>query len=160
MADTVYLMTAIGKAKIEADLENLILVERPKIIERIKIARSYGDLSENSEYEGAKDEQGHLESKIKELQTQLKYAQIVDVYSVDADEIILGKKVTFTEVGEDEEEEYIIVGSYEANPDEGKISNDSPIAKALIGKRTGDIVSIPTPNGSFEVKINKVEIAD
>lgn len=150
-------MTAEGKEKLEAELKNLKLVKRPKVIKRIKIARSYGDLSENSEYDSAKDEQSHVEDRINVVKQMLKYAHVVDADSVDPNEVSVGKKVTYTEVGEDDPETYTIVGSDESDPLNGKISNDSPIAQALLGKKKGQTVEITTPGGKFKVKINKVE---
>ncbi|MCI1985593.1 MAG: transcription elongation factor GreA [Lactobacillus sp.] len=157
MADKVYPMTAAGRQKLEEELETMKTVKRPEVIERIKIARGFGDLSENSEYESAKDEQSQLESRIVTIETQLRYAQIIDSNAVAADEVSLGKKVTFVEVGDDEEETYEIVGAAEADAFNGKISNDSPIAQGLIGKKVGDEVGISTPGGEMQVKIVKVE---
>lgn len=150
-------MTAEGKEKLEAELRDLKLVKRPEVIKRIKVARSYGDLSENSEYDAAKDEQSHVEDRIAQVEEMLKYAQVVDADSVDPNEVAVGKTVTYTEVGEDDPETYTIVGSDESDPLNGKISNDSPIAQALIGKKKGETVSITTPGGKFDVVINKVE---
>lgn len=157
MPEKSYPMTAEGKEKLEAELKNLKLVKRPKVIKRIKIARSYGDLSENSEYDSAKDEQSHVEYRIDVVEQMLKYAHVVDADSVDPNEVSVGKKVTYTEVGEDDPETYTIVGSDESDPLNGKISNDSPIAQALLGKKKGQTVEITTPGGKFKVKINKVE---
>lgn len=157
MPEKSYPMTAEGKEKLEAELKNLKLVKRPKVIKGIKIARSYGDLSENSEYDSAKDEQSHVEDRIDVVEQMLKYAHVVDADSVDPNEVSVGKKVTYTEVGEDDPETYTIVGSDESDPLNGKISNDSPIAQALLGKKKGQTVEITTPGGKFKVKINKVE---
>jgi len=157
MAEKLYPMTLEGKEKLEKELENLKIVRRPEIIERIKIARSFGDLSENSEYESAKDEQSFVEGRIKTLETQIRFAQIIDNNDVASDEISIGKKVTFQEIPDGDEEEYTIVGSAEADPFEGKISNESPIAQALIGNKLGDEVTISTPGGDMKVKITKVE---
>ncbi len=129
-------MTAAGKEKLEQELENLKTVKRPEVIERIKIARGFGDLSENSEYESAKDEQSQLETRIVTIQTQLRYAEIIDAGAVANDEVSIGKKVTFVEVGDTEEETYEIVGAAEADAFNGKISNESPIATAMIGKKS------------------------
>lgn len=156
MVEKTYPMTLEGKAKLEQELEELKTVKRGEIIERIKIARSFGDLSENSEYESAKDEQAFVEGRINTLESMIRFAQIIDTDNVDSDEISIGKTVTFVELPDDEEEEYTIVGKAEADPFSGKISNDSPIAQALIGKSVGDVVSIATPGGSMEVKITKV----
>ncbi|AWM73902.1 transcription elongation factor GreA [Lactobacillus apis] len=157
MPEKSYPMTAEGKEKLEAELKNLKLVKRPEVIERIKVARSYGDLSENSEYDAAKDEQSHLEDRINVVEEMLKYAHVVDANSSDPDEVDVGKTVTYTEVGEDDPETYTIVGSDESDPMNGKISNDSPIAQAILGKKKGQTVTITTPGGKFDVVINKVE---
>ena len=150
-------MTQAEYHSLEQKLEELKLVKRPEIIERIKIARSYGDLSENSEYEAAKDEQAFVEGQISSLETKIRYAEIVNSDAVAQDEVAIGKTVTIQEVGEDEEEVYIIVGSAGADAFAGKVSNESPIGQALIGKKTGDIATIETPAGSYDVKILKVE---
>ncbi|XHB96209.1 transcription elongation factor GreA [Lactococcus garvieae] len=150
-------MTKEGLEKLEQELDNLKLVKRPEVIERIKIARSYGDLSENSEYEAAKDEQAFIEGRISTVETMIRYAEIVDNANIDKNEVALGKAVVFQEVGDDEEEEYEIVGTAEADPFSGKISNESPIAQALIGRKVGDVVKIPLPMGEIEVKIVDVK---
>lgn len=157
MPEKSYPMTAEGKEKLQAELKNLKLVKRPEVIERIKVARSFGDLSENSEYDAAKDEQSHLEDRIAQVEEMLKYAQVVDAESVDPNEVSVGKTITYTEVGTDDPETYTIVGSDESDPLNGKISNDSPIAQALLGKKKGETVSITTPGGKFDVVINEVE---
>ena len=157
MPEKSYPMTAEGKEKLQAELKNLKLVKRPEVIQRIKVARSFGDLSENSEYDAAKDEQSHVEDRIAQVEDMLKYAQVVDADSVDPNEVSVGKSVTYTEVGTDDPETYTIVGSDESDPLNGKISNDSPIAQALLGKKKGETVSITTPGGQFDVVINKVE---
>lgn len=153
MNEKTYPMTAEGKAKLEAELEELKLVKRPEIIERIKIARSYGDLSENSEYDSAKDEQAFVEGRITTIEKMLRLSVIIDSNSVAKDEVSLGKTVTFVELPDGDEETYTIVGGAEANPLEGKISNDSPMAQALIGKKLNDEVSIDSPGGAYTVKI-------
>ena len=156
MAEQEFQMTAEGKAKLEAELEDLKVNKRPEIVERIKIARGFGDLSENSEYESAKHEQSLLEGQIASIENQLHYAVVVDSNAIADDEVAVGKTVSFVEVGDDEEESYTLVGAAESDPFAGKISNDSPIAKALIGKHTGDQVTISTPGGDMQVKITKV----
>lgn len=157
MPEKSYPMTAEGKEKLQAELKNLKLVKRPEVIERIKVARSFGDLSENSEYDAAKDEQSHLEDRIAQVEEMLKYAQVVDTESVDPNVVSVGKTITYTEVGTDDPETYTIVGSDESDPLNGKISNDSPIAQALLGKKKGETVSITTPGGKFDVVINEVK---
>ncbi|MDR1568847.1 MAG: transcription elongation factor GreA [Streptococcaceae bacterium] len=154
MAEKVYPMTLAGKEKLEAELEHLKTVKRGEIVERIKIARSFGDLSENSEYESAKDEQAFVEGRIQTLETMIRFAELIDSDAVATDVVALGKLVTF--VADGEKESYTIVGSAEADPFDGKISNDSPIAQGLLGKKVGDEVTIKIPNGEMEIKIIKV----
>ena len=156
MAEKTYPMTLEEKEKLEKELEELKLVRRPEIVERIKIARSYGDLSENSEYEAAKDEQAFVEGQISTIETKIRYAEIVNSDAVAADEVAIGRTVTVQEVGETEEV-YYIVGAAGADAFANKISNESPIGRALIGKKTGDVATIETPAGSYDVKILGVE---
>ena len=157
MEEKVYPMTLEGKAKLEAELEDLKVNKRKEIIERIKIARSYGDLSENSEYDAAKDEQAFVEGRISVIEKMIRFAQIIDDRDVADDVVTLGRTVRFSELPGSDEESYTIVGSAEADPLEAKISNDSPIAKAIIGKKLGDVVTVETPGGSFDLKITKIE---
>ena len=159
MQEKVYPMTQEGLEKLEQELEDLKVNKRKEIVERIKIARSFGDLSENSEYDAAKDEQAFVEGRISNLEDMIRYAEIIDDKDVAQDEVTLGRKVTFQELPDGEEEVYTIVGSAEADPLESKISNDSPIAKALLGKKIGDVVEVDTPGGTFECKIINVEKA-
>ena len=156
MVEKVYPMTLEGKASLEKELEELITIKRKEIVERIKIARSFGDLSENSEYDSAKDEQAFVEGRITTLENMIRFAEIIDADAVAANEVTIGRTVTFIELPDGEEEEYTIVGSAEADPIAGKISNDSPIAKALIGKKLNDEVIIATPGGDMSVKITKI----
>ncbi|GHN22324.1 transcription elongation factor GreA [Lactobacillus delbrueckii] len=162
MPEKIYEMTAEGKKQLEEELQNLKFVKRPQIVERLKIARSYGDLSENSEYDAAKDEQMRLEERIDAVSEQLKYAVIVDTAAVDPDEVSIGKTVTVTEVGEDEPGTYEIVGSSQSDPFHGKISNESPIGKALLGHKKGETVKInvDSANVSYDVVINDVKTTD
>jgi transcription elongation factor GreA len=162
MPEKIYEMTAEGKKQLEEELQNLKFVKRPQIVERLKIARSYGDLSENSEYDAAKDEQMRLEERIDAVTEQLKYAVIVDTDAVDPDEVSIGKTVTVTEVGEDEPETYEIVGSSQSDPFHGKVSNESPIGKALLGHKKGETVKInvDSANVSYDVVINDVKTTD
>lgn len=157
MVEKVYPMTQEGKEKLERELEELKTVKRGEIIERIKIARSFGDLSENSEYESAKDEQAFVEGRITTLENMIRFAQIIDNDGVAQDEVSIGKTVVFKELPNGEEEEYTIVGSAESDPFAGKISNDSPIAQALIGKKVNDEVNISTPGGDILVQIISVQ---
>lgn len=155
-AEKQYPMTAEGKEKLEKELHDLITVKRPEVVERIKIARGYGDLSENSEYDAAKDEQGFVEGRIKLVETMIRNAAIIEEGSVDTDVVTIGRTVTFQEE-DDDAETYQIVGSAEADPFEGRISNDSPIAKGIIGHKVGETVKIVTPGGEFNVKIIEVK---
>lgn len=157
MAEKTYPMTLAEKEQLEQELENLKLVRRPEVVERIKIARSYGDLSENSEYDAAKDEQAFVEGQIQILETKIRYAEIIDSEAVDKDEVAIGKTVVVQEVNTTDQDVYHIVGAAGADIFSGRISNESPIAQALIGKKTGDIVTIESPAGSYDVEILSVE---
>ncbi|CAH0177269.1 MULTISPECIES: transcription elongation factor GreA [Peribacillus] len=152
-----YPMTKEGKLKLEQELEQLKTVKRKEVVERIKIARSFGDLSENSEYDSAKEEQAFVEGRITTIENMIRNAKIIEGNDTNTDTVSLGKSVTFVELPNGDEETYSIVGSVEADPFEGKISNDSPIAKSLIGKRVGDKVSIMTPGGEMSVKIVSID---
>lgn len=152
-----YPMTKEGKLKLEQELEQLKTVKRKEVVERIKIARSFGDLSENSEYDSAKEEQAFVEGRITTIENMIRNAKIIEGNDSNTDTVSLGKSVTFVELPNGDEETYSIVGSVEADPFEGKISNDSPIAKSLIGKRVGDKVSIMTPYGEMSVKIVSID---
>lgn len=155
--EKVYPMTREGKEKLEQELEHLKSVKRKEVVERIKIARSFGDLSENSEYDSAKEEQAFVEGRIGTIETMIRNAKIIEASEMKTDEVSLGKTVTFIELPDGEEESYTIVGSAEADPFEGKISNDSPIAKSMIGKRVGDKVMVQTPAGEMSVKIVSID---
>lgn len=152
-----YYMTQEGKEKLEEELHFLKMDRRTEVVERIKVARDFGDLSENSEYDAAKDEQAFVESRISQVETMIRNAVIIENDNDNPDIVALGKSVTFQELPDGEEETYMIVGSAEADPFEGKISNDSPMAKSLIGQQIGAEVSVATPGGDIQVKIAKVE---
>jgi len=151
-----YYMTVEGKEKLEEELHTLKTVKRKEVVDRIKVARDFGDLSENSEYDSAKEEQAFVESRIAQVEKMIRNAVIIES-NQDENTVGLGKKVTFIELPDGEEETYIIVGSAEADPFEGKISNDSPIAKSLIGKEKDAEVMVPTPGGDIKVRIVNVE---
>ncbi len=146
-------MTAAGKQKLEDELDYLKTVKRKEVVERIKVARSFGDLSENSEYDSAKEDQAFVEGRISTLESMIRNAVIINEEEAGNDVVRLGKTVTFVEVPDGEEEAYTIVGSAEADPLEGRISNDSPIAKSMLGRTVGDHVKVLTPGGEMEVKI-------
>lgn len=149
-------MTQAGKEKLEKELEHLKTVKRKEVVERIKVARSFGDLSENSEYDSAKEEQAFVEGRITTLENIIRNAKIIEENGEAEDIVTLGRSVTFIELPNGDEETYTIVGSTEADPFEGKISNDSPIAKSLMGKTVGDEVNVQTPGGEMNVRIVSV----
>lgn len=151
-----YPMTLAGKQKLEEELDLLKTVKRKEVVERIKIARSYGDLSENSEYDSAKEDQAFIEGKISSLESMIRNSVIISEATV-SDEAQLGSTVTFKEIPDGETETYTIVGSAEADPLEGLISNDSPIAKGILGHKKGDKVKIITPGGEMQVEITEVK---
>jgi transcription elongation factor GreA len=155
--EKVFPMTQAGKQKLEQELEHLKTVVRKEVVERIKIARSFGDLSENSEYDAAKDEQAFVEGRITTVENMIRNARIISEDELSKDAVSLGNSVTFVELPEGDEETYTIVGSAEADPFEGKISNDSPIAKSLLGRKVGDQVTVQTPGGEMKVKIIEIK---
>lgn len=148
------LLTAAGYVELEEELNELRTTKREENIQAIKEARSHGDLSENSEYDAARDEQAKIEARIQELEYKLEHATIID--AADKSSVNVGCVVTVLYVDDEEEETYSIVGSLEADPFENKISNESPIGAALIGKKVGDVIDVEGPNGSYKVKITKI----
>jgi transcription elongation factor GreA len=155
--EKVFPMTQAGKDKLVQELDFLKSVKRKEVVERIKIARSFGDLSENSEYDSAKEEQAFVEGRITTLENMIRNAKIIAEAATGSDSVTLGSTVTFVELPDGDEETYSIVGSAEADPFEGKISNDSPIAKSLLGKKVGDQVSVQTPGGEMSVRITSIK---
>lgn len=155
MAAKIFKMTVAGKAELEAELEQLETQGRNEIAEKLKVARSYGDLSENSEYDEAKSEQAKIEARINELKYQLDHAVIID--STDKDAVSMGSKVTVVRVKDKAKLVYEIVGFSQSNPAEGRISDESPVGMALIGKKKGDKVIVEAPVGEIEFEIKKIE---
>jgi transcription elongation factor GreA len=155
--EKVFPMTQAGKEKLEQELDQLKTVKRKEVVERIKIARSFGDLSENSEYDSAKEEQAFVEGRITTLENMIRNAKIIQEDELSTDAVSLGRTVTFVELPDGDEESYTVVGSAEADPFEGKISNDSPIAKSLMGKKVGDEVTVQTPGGEMNVRITSIK---
>lgn len=147
------LLTRAGLNKYEAELHDLKVNQRQMIAEKIKEAREQGDLSENAEYDAAKDEQRDIEARIEELEKILKNAEVVVEDEVDVDKINIGCKVIIMDLELNEELEYKIVGSTEANSLKGKISNESPVGKALIGAKIGDVVTVETQAGEIQYKV-------
>ena len=152
--NTVYL-TQEGLDELKKELDDLINVRRPENIQAIKEARSLGDLSENAEYDAARNEQAQIESRIKTLEKMLENVSIIA--EVKTDKVGRGNTVSIKYVEDDEEDEYKIVGSQEADPFESKISNESPIAKALFNHKVGDIVTVESPNGNYEIEIIEIK---
>lgn len=144
-------LTAKGFTEIEEELDDLKKVKRPEIIKAIKEARALGDLSENAEYHSAREEQAIIEGRIQELEYMVEHAEIIE--EVAGDKVKIGATVVIRYDGEDDTEEYKIVGSTEADPFLNKISNESPIAKALMGKKKGSIVTVESPNGKYDVEL-------
>ena len=149
--NTEILLTADGYLELEQELKDLKLNRRAEVVAAIKEARSHGDLSENSEYDAARDEQAQLEARIQELEYKLEHAKIVDTNNKDL--VNVGSTVVINYMDDDEEEEYKIVGSLEADPFNNQISNESPIGAAIMGRKVGEIISVASPNGSYDVKI-------
>ena len=154
------LLTEEGFKKIEDELELLKTVRRKEVAERIKVAISFGDISENSEYDEAKNEQAQLEERILKLENILRVAVIIDESSIDTNLVTVGSVVKiefkYALTDEVEEDEYTIVGSAEADPSESKISNESPIGKALLGKVVGDEIDVQVPDGISKIKILEI----
>ena len=153
MAEKKVVLTYEGLKRLEEELETLKTVKRKEVAEKIKEARGQGDLSENAEYDAAKDEQRDIEARIEELENILKNAEVVVEDEVDFDKINVGCKVKVFDVTFDEEMEFRIVGSTEANSLEGKISNESPVGQALMGRKVGETVDVETQAGTIQYKI-------
>ena len=151
------ILTYEGLKKLEDELQDLKVVRRKEIAEKIKEAREQGDLSENAEYDAAKDEQRDIEARIEELEKILKNAEVVVEDEVDLDRINIGCQVKILDLEYEEELDYKIVGSTEANSLKGKISNESPVGKALIGARVGDVVEVETQAGVLKYKVLEIE---
>lgn len=153
MAEKHVFLTEKGFEKLENELNELKSVKRKEVAERIKQALSFGDISENSEYDQAKNEQGQLEERIIKLEMMLRNAKIIDEEDITTDFVSIGSKVLVKDLEYDEEMEYLIVGSAEANPYDGKISNESPLGSALLGCKSGDVVDVHVPDGIINYKI-------
>ena len=151
------ILTSEGLKKLEDELDELIVVKRKEVAQKIKEAREQGDLSENAEYDAAKDEQRDIEARIEELEKILKNAEVVDEDEVDLEVINIGCRVKILDVEYNDELEYKIVGSTEANSLKGKISNESPVGKALIGKKVGEVITVETQAGAFQYKVLEIQ---
>ncbi len=157
MAEKKNILTYAGLKKYEEELHNLKVVRRQEVAQKIKEAREQGDLSENAEYDAAKDEQRDIELRIEELEKLLKNAEVIVEDEIDLEKINVGCKVKVYEIDEDEEMEFKIVGSTEANSLQNKISNESPVGKALLGRRVGDVVDVETQVGIIQYKVLEIQ---
>ena len=151
------LLTYEGLQKLESELHNLKVVKRKEVAQKIKEARELGDLSENAEYDAAKDEQRDIEARIDEIEKILKNAEVVVEEEVDLDKISVGCRVKILDMEYDEELDYKIVGSTEANSLKGKISNESPVGKALLGAKVGEVVTVETQAGDLNYKVLEIQ---
>ena len=152
------ILTDEGLKKYEDELEMLKTVKRKEISEKIKVALSFGDLSENSEYDEAKNDQAKVEARIVELEAMLKNAKVIDEDELGDDVVHIGSKVRVLDIEYDEELDYQVVGSAEADPRSGKISDESPVGKALLGAKVGDVVEAEAPGGIVKFEIKNITI--
>ena len=157
MADKKHILTYAGLKQYEDELQNLKVVRRKEVAQKIKEAREQGDLSENAEYDAAKDEQRDIELRIEELEKLLKNAEVVVEEEIDVNKINIGCKVKLLDVEYDEEMEFYIVGSTEANSLQNKISNEAPVGRALIGKSVGDVVDVEPQAGIIQYKVLEIQ---
>ncbi len=157
MADKETILTVAGLQKLEDELETLRSVKRQEVAERIKVAISYGDISENSEYDDAKNEQAFVEGRIIELEKMIRTAKIIDNTAVSKEIVTLGSKVIVEDMELKEQETYFVVGTTEADPTENRISNESPVGAAIIGQKVGTEINVPTPAGGLFYKIVAIE---
>jgi transcription elongation factor GreA len=154
------LLTPEGLDKLKDEIEHLSTVKRREVAERIKEAREFGDISENSEYDDAKNEQAMLEARIASLEEKLRSASVIDAAQLDSDVVRVGSLVSVKDEGSGKSLKYTIVGSTEANPSENRLSNESPVGKGLLGRKKGDTVKVQLPNGkNRELKITKIDVA-
>jgi len=154
------LLTPEGLDKLKDEIEHLSTVKRAEVAERIKEAREFGDISENSEYDDAKNEQAMLEARIATLEDKLRSASVIDASELDSNVVRVGSLVSVKDGGSGKSLKYTIVGSTEADPSENRLSNESPVGKALLGRKNGDTVKVQLPNGkNRELKITKIDVA-
>ncbi len=153
------ILTPAGHKKLKEEIEHLSTVKRREVAERIKQAREFGDIAENSEYDDAKNEQAMLEHRIATLEERLKNARVIAKNEITTDVVSVGTRVRLRDVDAKETIEYTIVGSAEANPAEQKLSNESPVGKAIIGRKKGETVEVTAPRGSLKYKIMDIQAA-
>ena len=153
------ILTPEGYEKLKHEIEFLSTDKRREVADRIRVARDFGDISENAEYDDAKNEQAMLEHKIAQLEERLLNARVIDSGDVDLSVVSIGAKIRLKDVDANRTDEYFIVGSAEANPSEAKLSNESPVGKAIIGKKKGETVEVSAPRGSLKYKILDIKAA-
>ena len=153
------ILTPEGYAKLKEEIEHLSTVKRREVAERIKHAREFGDITENSEYDDAKNEQAMLEHRIATLEERLSNARVIDAGDIQSDVVGIGSRVRLKDIDANETIEYTIVGSAEANPAQNRLSNESPVGKAILGKKKGEIVEVAAPRGALKFKIVDIKAA-
>ena len=153
------ILTPEGYERLKQEIEELSTTKRREVAERIRIAREFGDIAENAEYDTAKTEQGHLEARIAMLEERMRDARVISKKDIAKDVVSIGSKVRLRDVAAKETIEYHIVGSAEANPSENKLSNESPVGKAIIGKKKGETVEVAAPRGKMRFKILEIKAA-
>jgi transcription elongation factor GreA len=153
------ILTKEGYEKLKAEIEHLQTEKRREVADRIRIAREFGDIAENAEYDDAKNEQALLEQRIAKLEERLLAARVIDKKEISKDVVSIGSKVKLRDVDAKQTVEYHIVGSAEANPGEQKLSNESPVGKAIMGHKKGETVEVQTPRGSLKYKILEIKAA-
>jgi transcription elongation factor GreA len=153
------IMTPEGYAQLSERLENLSTVKRREVAERIKHAREFGDITENSEYDDAKNEQAMLEQEIAKLEERLAHARVIEADEISTDVVGIGTRVRLRDIDANETIEYTIVGSAEANPAEHRLSNESPVGRAIMGRKKGETVEVAAPRGKLKFKIMDIKAA-
>ncbi|HET8805057.1 MAG TPA: transcription elongation factor GreA [Gaiellales bacterium] len=153
------ILTQTGYEKLKATISELETVKRREVAERIKAAREFGDISENSEYDDAKNEQALLENRIARLKEQLRAARVIDTTDIPKDVVSIGSKVKVKYVDDGETDEYEIVGSAEADPANNRLSNESPVGQAVLGHKKGEVVEVAAPSGSIKLQIVSIKAA-
>jgi len=153
------ILTADGYKKLQQEIDRLRIEKRREVAERIRVAREFGDIAENAEYDDAKNEQAMLEHKINQLEDRLLTARVITKKEISKDAVSVGSRVRLRDMQANKTFEYHIVGSAEANPAENKLSNESPVGKAIIGHKKGDVVEVSAPRGSLKFKILEIKAA-
>jgi len=153
------ILTPEGYKKLKQEIDHLQNEKRREVADRIRVAREFGDIAENAEYDDAKNEQAMLEHKIAQLEERLLSARVITKKEISTDEVSVGSKVRLRDIGANKTFEYHIVGSAEANPAENKLSNESPVGKAIIGHKKGDVVEVSAPRGALKFKILEIKAA-